>query len=164
MCLLKDWKCVGHIWNPKVDWIWPCQGMARVPVADSGTSGYMGRAGPVGRSPEIPARLANTPKIGHAITWKPGQPGSRLRATGIRADSFPCNSTQRASPSWQACNTRAHMTFNHDDERQEVQIDDGNGRKSVDWPKKTINWGWFDADKPIQYEAVRHVVKKMTGS
>ena len=36
---------------------------------------YMGRAGPVGRFPEIPVRLSNTPKIGHAITWKPGQPG-----------------------------------------------------------------------------------------
>ena len=98
----------------------------------------MGRAGPVGRFSEIPARLSNTLKIGHAITWKlgqPGQPGSRLWATGIPADTFPCNRTQRASPSWQACDTHAHMTFNHDDERQEVQIDNGNGRKTINLKK-----------------------------
>ena len=100
---------------------------------------YLGRAGPLGWFAD--RHGCQTHQI--LTTWEAGQhgkPGRRLWATGIpgsRADTFLCNRTQWASPSGRVCNAHAHW-FNHDGERQDVQIDYGNGRRRL--TQKTINW------------------------
>ena len=98
---------------------------------------YLGRAGPLGR------RLPTTTAVKHTKFWlhekrastESRDAGSEQPASRVAGLTCSCVIARNASPSGRVCNAHAHC-FNHDGERQGVQIDYGNVRRSVDSLKK----------------------------